>query len=76
MAANQLEIIINQVQLLPPDDLLRLLKKLVELLEQKQRGAQRAVPNYAAFFGAGKGLFATPEEVDQFIRQERDAWED
>lgn len=28
-----------------------------------------------SFIGAAKGCFATPEEVDQFIRQERDAWE-
>ena len=28
-----------------------------------------------SFIGAAKGNFATPEEVDQFIRQERDTWE-
>jgi antitoxin component of MazEF toxin-antitoxin module len=28
-----------------------------------------------SFIGATKGSFANPEEVDQFIRQERDAWE-
>jgi hypothetical protein len=28
-----------------------------------------------SFIGTVKGCFATPEEVDQFIRQERDAWE-
>lgn len=76
MSANQLEIIVNQVRLLPPDELLGLIKKLIELLEQKQSVAQKPAPHYAAFFGAGKGLFATPEEVDQFIRQERDAWEE
>ena len=27
------------------------------------------------FIGAAQGNFATPEAVDQFIRQERDAWE-
>jgi hypothetical protein len=25
------------------------------------------------FFGTGKGLFATPEDADRFIREERDA---
>ena len=35
MSANQLEIIVNQVRLLPPEDLVKLTKKLVELLEQK-----------------------------------------
>lgn len=35
-------------------------------------GTQRPL---TSFIGAAKGSFATPEEVDQFIRQERDAWE-
>jgi len=33
------------------------------------------VPPITSFIGTAKGSFATPEEVDQFIRQERDAWE-
>ncbi|MBW4550428.1 MAG: hypothetical protein KME35_04875 [Aphanocapsa sp. GSE-SYN-MK-11-07L] len=28
-----------------------------------------------SFIGAAKGSFLTPEEVDQFIRQERDTWD-
>lgn len=28
-----------------------------------------------SFIGAAQGSFATPEEVDQFIHEERDAWE-
>lgn len=28
-----------------------------------------------SFIGAGKGSFATPEEVDRFIREERDEWD-
>ncbi|MBW4466344.1 MAG: hypothetical protein KME07_13040 [Pegethrix bostrychoides GSE-TBD4-15B] len=28
-----------------------------------------------SIIGTAKGSFATPEEADQFIRQERDAWE-
>jgi hypothetical protein len=31
--------------------------------------------NLVDFIGAGRGCFATPEEVDAFIRQERDRWE-
>lgn len=27
------------------------------------------------FIGAASGNFATPEEVDQFIRQERESWD-
>ncbi|MDF5729828.1 MAG: hypothetical protein PUP92_17910 [Rhizonema sp. PD38] len=29
----------------------------------------------SSFIGSAKGSFATPEEVDRFIRQERDQWE-
>jgi AbrB family looped-hinge helix DNA binding protein len=27
-----------------------------------------------SYFGSGKGLFASPEEVDAYIRRERAAW--
>jgi hypothetical protein len=33
---------------------------------------QRPLTN---FIGAARGSFATPEEADRFIRQERDAWD-
>jgi hypothetical protein len=35
----------------------------------------RARPPLRSFHGTGKGCYATPEEADAFIRQERDAWE-
>ena len=76
MAANQLDIIVNQVKLLPPDDLVKLIQQTTEILEQKQLSTEKPVTNYAAFFGAGKGVFATPEEADRFIRQERDRWDE
>jgi len=75
MSANQLEIIINQVRLLPPDDLVKLIKRLFELLEQKQTIVPRRKVDYVALIGSGKGAFATPEEADHFLREERDAWE-
>lgn len=34
-----------------------------------------AAPSMAALFGAGKS-FTSGEDVDQFIRQERDSWDD
>jgi hypothetical protein len=75
MSANQLEIIVNQVRTLPPDDLVKLIKKLVELLEQKQTSISRQKVDYLALIGSGKGAFATPEEANQFLREERNAWE-
>lgn len=36
---------------------------------------RRAVPApLASFLGAGKGCFETAEEIDAFLRGERDAW--
>ena len=34
-----------------------------------ERGSLRSI------IGTGKGCFATPEEADAFLRQERDAWD-
>ena len=76
MAASQLDLIVNQIMLLSPDELVKLIRRTAEILEQKQASAERPATNYAAFFGAGKGVFATPEEADRFIRQERDAWDE
>jgi hypothetical protein len=76
MAASRLELIVNQIRLLSPDELVKLIRRAAEILEQKQVPEEKPVKNYAAFFGAGKGVFATPQEADHFIRQERDAWEE
>jgi hypothetical protein len=76
MAASQLDLIVNQIRLLSPDELVKLIRRAAEILEQKQVPAEKPANHYAAFFGAGKGVFATPQEADRFIRQERDAWEE
>jgi len=76
MAASQLELIVNQIRLLPPDELVKLIRRAAEILEQKQVLGEKPAKHYAAFFGAGKGVFATPQEADRFIRQERDSWEE
>ena len=75
MSAGQFDLVFNQVKSLPPNEWVTLIKKVAELIEQKQPVVELAVPDYTAFFGAGKGVFATSEEVDRFIREERDAWE-
>ena len=76
MSVGQLEIIVNQVKLLPPNDLVKLIKQAAELLEQKQPSLPiPATISYTALFGSGKGAFATPAEADDFLRAERDQWE-
>jgi len=76
MSASQLDLIVDQVRLLPPDDLVKLIKRAAELLEQKQSAAAPPVSSYAALFGSGKGAFATPAEADHFLRSEREQWEE
>ena len=76
MAASQLELIVNQIRLLPPDELVKLIRRAAEILEQKQVLGEKPAKHYVAFFGAGKGVFATPQEADRFIRQGRDSWEE
>ena len=81
MSASQLELIANQVKFLPPNDLVKLIKQAVELLEQKQTvpstpPTANVTNHYSALFGSGKGAFATPAEADNFLRAERDQWEE
>lgn len=47
----------------------------VEVIVLLESPPQQASKPLTSFIGTAKGNFATPEEVDQFIRQERDAWE-
>ena len=32
-------------------------------------------PSLASLIGTGRGLFGSPEEVDAYLREERDSWE-
>ena len=73
MPTNQLDAIVNQVNMLPPEALVQLIKRAAELLEQKQPATHPV--DYLALIGSGKGAYSSSEEADQFLRQERDAWE-
>lgn len=43
--------------------------------ERQNPSSRRAVPvPLAKFLGAGKGCFENAEEIDAFLRGERDAW--
>lgn len=75
MSASEFDLVFNQVKSLPPHEWVTLIKKVAELIEQKPPDIEQAIPDYTAFFGAGTGVFASSEEVDRFIREERDAWE-
>ena len=73
MPTNQLDAIVNQVNMLPPEALVQLIKRAAELLEQKQPATHPV--DYLALIGSGKGAYSSSEEADQFLRRERDTWE-
>ena len=75
MSMNQLDAIVHEVNSLPPEALVQLIKRAAELLEQKQATVAPVKIDYLALLGSGQGAFATSTEADQFLREERDGWE-
>ncbi len=75
MATNRLETILAQARELAPEELAQLIKKAADMLAQG-RVTEPEMLRYTALFGSGKGSFKNPDEVDRFIRQERDAWDE
>ncbi len=71
-----LDTIIKQAKQLPPEELVELLKEVEEMLENGQTPSKPAPIDYRKFFGSGKGLYKDVREIDEFIRKERDDWED
>jgi hypothetical protein len=76
MATNQLEIVWTQASRLPPAELAQLIKRAADVLAQQPTPVTPPAPCYVALFGSGRGLFADPAEVDRFLREERDAWDE
>jgi len=76
MATNRLETILAQARRLSPAELAQLIKQVADLLAQSSQNNVEAVPSYVALFGSGKGGFASVEEADRFVREERDAWDE
>ena len=81
MSTEQFQALIQQAKQLSATERQQLMRYLAESeAAERERslsseeGSER-VPDYVAFFGSGRGGFASAEEADAFIRQERDAWE-
>lgn len=49
--------------------------EVIVLLPASDEKIKESSPSLTSFIGAAPGNFATPEDADQFIRQERDAWD-
>jgi len=79
MSTEQFQALIQQAKQLSAEERQQLIRILTESeLAESERGpgegSQSAI-DYLAFFGSGSGAFATADEADAFVRQERDAWE-
>ncbi len=74
MATERLETILAQARQLSTEELAQLIKQVTDLLLLRGMPVQIGKPSYVSLFGSGKGSFATREETDRFIREERDTW--
>jgi len=81
MSTEQFQALIQQAKQLSAEErqqLMRILTESEPAESEPSRGrgeGSKSATDYVAFFGSGRGAFATAEEADAFIRQERDAWE-
>jgi hypothetical protein len=48
--------------------------EVIVLVENSDNLTQESTPLLTSLIGSAPGSFATPEEADQFIREQRDEW--
>ena len=83
MSTEHIQSLIRQARELSPDERAELIRDLQNSLTADRDAAPSQVEpdednsrtDYLALFGSGRGGFATAEEADEFIRQERDSWD-
>ena len=83
MSTEHIQSLFRQAQELSPDERIELIRDLQDSLtadlaashSQVEPNEQNNRTDYLALFGSGHGGFATTQEADEFIRQERDSWE-
>jgi hypothetical protein len=82
MSTEHIQSLVRQALQLSPDERAELIKDLQDSLTAEASHSQldsreeNKRTDYLALFGSGRGGFATAQEADEFIRQERDAWDD
>lgn len=79
MSTEQFQALIQQAKQLSADERKQFIKYLEESAvadRQESEHQSRSGPtDYLALFGSGRGGFTTAEEADNFIREERDSWD-
>ena len=68
------ENVIKQIDRMNLDQQLELIAYIANKI-QKYKSSPNKKSSLKSIIGTGKGCFATPEEADNFINQERDKWE-
>lgn len=74
----KIDSILRQVIRLTPDERAELIKSIETSVSgepDKNLPDTNGKPDYLAMFGSGRGAFESASEADEFIRQERNAWE-
>ena len=74
----KIDSILRQVVRLTRDERAELIKSIETSLSGEPENnlpETNGEPDYLAMFGSGRGAFESASEADEFIRQERDAWE-
>jgi len=80
MSTEHIQSLVRQARELSPDERVELIRDLQDSLTAEAAHSQvepeeNKRTDYLALFGSGRGGFATAQEADEFIRQERDAWD-
>ena len=80
MSTEHIQSLVRQAKQLSADERMQLIKDLEDSVGAEREAhpaldSPKAKTDYLALFGSGRGGFATAEEADEFIRQERDAWD-
>ncbi len=83
MLTEHFQSLVRQGRQLSPDERVELIKDLQDSLtadgeashSQFESQEKNKRTDYLALFGSGRGDLATAQEADEFIRQERDAWD-
>jgi hypothetical protein len=79
MSTEHIQSLVRQARELSPDERAELIKDLQDSLtaeaphSQFESREENKRTDYLALFGSGRGGFATAQEADEFIRQERES---
>jgi hypothetical protein len=81
MSTEDIQSLVRQARELSPDERIELIRYLQDSLAADRDASRSQVEpheennrtDYLALFGSGRGGFATAQETDEFIRQERDS---